>query len=33
MRLILSQQYIENLSLMGLDLKTILELANLPDST
>ena len=33
MRLSLSQQYIENLSLIGLDLKTILELANLPDST
>lgn len=33
MRLSLSQQYIENLSLMGLDLKMILELAKLPDST
>ena len=33
MRLSLSQQYIENLSLMGLDLKMILQLANLPDST
>ena len=33
MRLSLSQQYIENLSLIGLDLKTILELANLPDGT
>lgn len=33
MRLSLSQQYIENLSLIGLDLKMILELANLPDST
>ena len=33
MRLSLSQQYIENLSHIGLDLKTILELANLPDST
>mgnify|MGYP000902967383 FL=1 len=33
MRLSLSQQYIENLSLLGLDLKMILQLANLPDST
>ena len=33
MRLSLSQQYIENLSLIGLDLKMILQLANLPDST
>lgn len=28
MRLSLSQQYIENLSLIGLDLKMILQLAN-----
>ena len=33
MRLSLSKQYIENLSLMGLELKKILELANLPDIT
>ena len=33
MRLSLSQQYIENLSHIGLDLKMILQLANLPDST
>ena len=33
MRLSLSQQYIENLSLIGLDLKMILQLANLPDGT
>lgn len=33
MRLSLSQQYIQNLSLIGLDLKMILQLANLPDST
>ena len=33
MRLSLSQQYIENLSLIGLDLQMILQLANLPDST
>lgn len=33
MRLSLSQQYIKNLNLIGLDLKMILQLANLPDST
>lgn len=32
MRLNLSQQYIDNLKLIGLDLKMILELANLPDT-
>ena len=30
MRLSLSQQYIDNLKLIGLDLNMILELANLP---
>ena len=33
MRLSLSQQYIDNLKLIGLDLNMILELANLPDTT
>ena len=33
MRLNLSQQYIDNLKLIGLDLNMILELANLPDTT
>lgn len=33
MRLNLSQQYIDNLKLIGLDLNMILELANLPDIT
>lgn len=32
MRLSLSQQYIDNLKLIGLDLNMILELANLPDT-
>lgn len=33
MRLSLSQQYIDNLKQIGLDLNMILELANLPDTT
>lgn len=33
MRLNLSQQYIDNLKQIGLDLNMILELANLPDTT
>lgn len=33
MRLTLSQHYIENLSAIGLDFKSILTLAQLPDTT